>query len=138
MVCNCLIADVIDDGVFTGGFVPAVAHALDELLVRQEPVLVPTAVSAMAQAFGVKPSGFEVQGAPGSLARHQLDLSAIDQYRYAALTIAGQRLRYTTYCLLCRGLDSVTLCAQLSYCFEEGDSLMGRLNSACVILTHLG
>jgi hypothetical protein len=71
--------------------VPAVAHALDELLVRDDPVLVPAAVTVMAQAVGVRQSVCEVPG--GKLAAEcedgcevrgssrWLDLSAIDKHR---------------------------------------------------------
>jgi hypothetical protein len=90
-VCNCLIADVIDDGVLSGGLILAVSHALDELLVREDPVLVPAAVTVMAQAVGVRPSGCEVHS--GKLAAEcedgcevgrsssWLDLSALDKHR---------------------------------------------------------
>ncbi|WIA22755.1 hypothetical protein OEZ86_009712 [Tetradesmus obliquus] len=91
-VCNCLVADIIDNGVLSGGFIPAVAHTLDELLVREEPVIVPAAVTVMAQAVGVRPSGCEVHG--GKLAAHcedgcenvssssWLDLSALNKHRW--------------------------------------------------------
>jgi hypothetical protein len=91
-ICNCLIADVINDGVLSGGFIPAVSHALDELLVRADPVLVPTALTVMAQAVGVRPSGCEVhtgKNADGCEvgcedgARRWLDLSALDKHRWA-------------------------------------------------------
>jgi hypothetical protein len=89
-ICNCLIADIIDDGVLSAGFVPAVSHALDELLVRDDPVLVPAAVTVMAQAVGLRPSGCEVH--TGKVADRcedgcedggssWLDLSALDKHR---------------------------------------------------------
>jgi hypothetical protein len=89
-ICNCLIADIIDDGVLSGGFIPAVSHALDDLLVREDPVLVPAAVTVMAQAVGVRPSGCEVyimKMAAGCEygcddgGASWLDLSAIDKHR---------------------------------------------------------
>lgn len=58
-VCNCLVADLIDDGVLSAGLIPAVAHALEELLVRDDLVLVPQTLTVMAQAVEVRPSMVE-------------------------------------------------------------------------------
>ena len=60
-VCNCLIADLVDDGVLSGGLIPAVANALEELLIKEEPVLVPRRLTVKAQAVGVRPSVVEVE-----------------------------------------------------------------------------
>lgn len=61
-VCNCLVADLLDDGVLSGGLIPAVANALEELIVREGPVLVPQQVTVSAQAVGMRPSVVEVEG----------------------------------------------------------------------------
>lgn len=96
MVCNVLIADIVDDGVLSGGFVPAVAHALDELLVRENPVLVPAAVSVIAQAVGVRVSDCFVENGETSsncskqYSRKWIDLAALDQYRCAFMMVISR------------------------------------------------
>lgn len=98
-ICNCLVADLLDDGVLSGGLIPAVANALEELLVREGPVLVPQHVTVSAQAVGVKPSVVEVEGiwqgggssgsgsggcdgsSGSSGGTVRLDLTALDAYR---------------------------------------------------------
>jgi uncharacterized membrane protein YgcG len=102
---------LVDDGVLSGGLIPAVANALEELLIKEEPVLVPQRLTVMAQAVGVRPSLVEVEvqggssgsnggssgsgssgsngGSSGSDGRKedvrgdmcQLDLTAMDAYR---------------------------------------------------------
>lgn len=104
-VCNCLVADLLDDGVLSAGLIPAVSNALGELLVREEPVLVPQRLTVMAQAVGVRPSVVHVEAvggsgsdghgssggngvasdllaaAAGQCGSLQLDLTALDRYR---------------------------------------------------------
>lgn len=102
-VCNCLVADLLDDGVLSAGLIPAVSNALGELLVREEPVLVPQRLTVMAQAVGVRPSVVHVEAvggggshgsrdssgvvsdlsatASGQCGSLQLDLTALDRYR---------------------------------------------------------
>jgi hypothetical protein len=55
-ICNILVADVLDDGVLSGGLIPCVSNALEELLVTDQPVIVPQRLTVMAQAVGVRPS----------------------------------------------------------------------------------
>lgn len=81
-----------DDGVLSGGLLPAVAHALEELLVRDQPVVVPQRLTVMAQAVGVRPSVVEVEvdgdrcgggdsGSSGGCGKIRLDLTALDRFR---------------------------------------------------------
>jgi hypothetical protein len=105
-VCNCLVADILDDGLLSGGLIPAVANALEELLVRERPVLVPQQVTVVAQAVGVRPSVVEVPldrsgqgGSSGSSdscggntdgsSTVRLDLTALDAYRCAMWSAEG-------------------------------------------------
>jgi hypothetical protein len=60
-ICNILVADLVDDGVLSGGLIPCVSNALEELLVTEQPVIVPQRLTVMAQAVGVKPSVVEVE-----------------------------------------------------------------------------
>jgi len=81
-ICNVLVADLVDDAVLSGGFIPAVAHALDTLLVREDPVLVPAAVTVKAQAVALRSSQCEVAGeGADSGGGFLLDVSTLDQYR---------------------------------------------------------
>jgi hypothetical protein len=114
-VCNTLIADLVDDGVLSGGLMPAVAHALDELMVRDDPVIVPRVVAVMAQAVGLRPTTAAVatavpaagcdalaavEGSGARLAnRAVLDLTALDRYRWA-------RLELPTHLKACRPIDT--------------------------------
>eukprot|EP00775_Hariotina_reticulata_P007705 gene7705-7904_t len=83
--CNILIADLVDDAVLSGGFIPAVAYALDELLVRDDPVVVPAAVTVRAQAVALRSSRCEVAREDGDEGDELLlDVSALDQYRWTA------------------------------------------------------
>ncbi|KAF8066293.1 Art7 [Scenedesmus sp. PABB004] len=76
---NCLVADLIDDAILSGGLLPAVGHALDALLCRDgEPVLVPASLTVLAQAVAAAPSRPRV--AVGAR-RVRLDLTAIDRHR---------------------------------------------------------
>lgn len=117
-VCNCLVADMLDDGVLSAGLVPAVAHALEELLVREGPVTVPRRLTVMAHAVGLRPSvvdveGFGLGGQGGSSGvggaaasgrrdgRWRFDLTALDRYRFVCAARGCIAICVGTGCLVC-------------------------------------
>ena len=68
--CNLCICDVLDDGLLSSGMIPAVKHALNNLLLP-DAIVMPSSATLYAQAVEIRTPS--VDG---------LDLSAIDSYRF--------------------------------------------------------
>ena len=68
--CNLCICDVLDDGLLSSGMIPAVKHALDQLLLP-DAIVMPSSATLYAQAVEIRTPSID-----------GLDLSAIDSYRF--------------------------------------------------------
>jgi hypothetical protein len=106
---DVLVADLVDDGVLSGGLLPAVAHALDANLLRPDAVLVPGALTVRMQAVALAASGCRApsHSAPrldgngdNDTTGHNnddgwIDLSALNAYR------CGSMRRHSCICICC-------------------------------------
>lgn len=140
--CNCLVADLLDDGVLSAGLIPAVSNAMEDLLVRDQPVIVPQRLTVMAQAVGVRPAVVEVQGlweagssgssggvcAGSSSGTCRLDLTALDAYRCVSLRPASTD-RVGPCCAVSLDLNGSSLAQPIS--LSSGQTCRFELMSCC-------
>lgn len=82
IVCNLLIANILDEGLLTSGLIPSVRHALGSLLTT-DAILLPASATVYCQAVELR-SG-EVCG---------LDMGAANQYRWHPAYAAGVPLAH--------------------------------------------
>ena len=75
--CNLCICDVFDDGLLSSGIVPAMRHALDNLLLP-DAIVVPSSATMYAQAVEMRTPAFD-----------GLSLDAIDGYRFHPTYLSG-------------------------------------------------
>lgn len=75
--CNLCICDVFDDGLLSSGIVPAMRHALDNLLLP-DAIVVPSSATMYAQAVEMRTPAFD-----------GLSLDAIDGYRWHPTYLSG-------------------------------------------------
>jgi hypothetical protein len=138
-ICNCLVADLLDDGVLSAGLIPAVSNALEDLLVRDQPVIVPQRLTVMAQAVGVRPAVVEVQGlweagssgggcAGSSSGTCRLDLTALDAYRCVSLCPASTD-RVGPCCAVPLDVNASSLTQPIS--LSSGQTCRFELTSCC-------
>ncbi|KAL4424877.1 hypothetical protein ABPG77_002100 [Micractinium sp. CCAP 211/92] len=82
IVCNLLIANILDEGLLTSGLIPSVRHALGSLLTT-DAILLPSSATVYCQAVELRTR--EVAG---------LDMSAANQYRWHPAYAAGVPLAH--------------------------------------------
>ncbi|KAL4451864.1 hypothetical protein ABPG75_007526 [Micractinium tetrahymenae] len=82
IVCNLLLAPILDEGLLTSGLIPSVRHALGTLLTA-DAILLPASATVYCQAVELRTEG--VCG---------LDMSAANQYRWHPAYAAGVPLAH--------------------------------------------
>ena len=50
IVCNLLIAELLDDGLLSSGLIPGITHALDNYLLTHDAVVIPASATVYMQA----------------------------------------------------------------------------------------
>ena len=53
IVCNLLIAELLDDGLLSSGLIPGVSHALENFLLTHDAVVIPASATVYMQVDSV-------------------------------------------------------------------------------------